>query len=175
MTAGTFEVKGLRELGEALQAFPLKFERNVLRAALRRGAKVMADAMDVPTGEPSSTAKEHGGFPGAMKESLRVSVRLRRGQLTARVRVGGKVRGADVYYAHMVEGGTKPHRIVPRTAKRLMIGGVLVDAVQHPGFEGRHFMRNAFRQTNGAAIDEVARYMEQRLRRGGWKSPDIEG
>lgn len=49
------------------------------------------------------------------------------------------------WYAHLIEFGAKPHRIVPRKAKMLrFINGALRRAANHPGMAARPFMRPAF-------------------------------
>jgi len=68
--------------------------------------------------------------------------------------------GAD--HAKYVEYGTKPHQIVPRTARALRfdIDGETIFArrVQHPGFPGRHFRRQVLEALE-PELQELARVL----------------
>jgi HK97 gp10 family phage protein len=168
-------ILGLTELHRALQDLPAKIERNVLRGGLRAGAKIIAD-------QAKSLAPVKSG---ALRNSIRVSMRSssRTGMVRARIRAGDKV----AYYAHMVEYGTAQHWIraterpmrntrrgarmisintLNKMAKRgsLVIGGVFVgDEVVHPGAQRRPFLRPAFDAKAQASIEEMARYIRERL------------
>lgn len=159
-------VKGLRELGQMLQALPVKIERNILRGAMRAGAKVVLEQakVNVPVAETSDRNRErYGGYAGALRDSLRIgSSRSRKGRVTVAVRAGGtKTKtGADVYYAHWVEYGTKPHS----NGKRGM----------HPGARPHPFLRPAADTAQGEAVVAVGKYIYRRLeQRGGWALEDI--
>lgn len=55
--------------------------------------------------------------------------------------------GTTLYYAHMLEGGTKPHVIKPRKknkSKTLFIFGKRVKSVNHPGIKGYKFLETTF-------------------------------
>lgn len=166
-------VKGLSDLQKFLDQLPPKIERNVLRGALRAGARViMAEAKRlVPV------------RMGDLRDSLRVTTRARGGKVTATVNAGGKTkRGADVFYAHMVEFGTRQHfialpeeampmgrkgrRISIRTINRraIKIGNQFISgAVHHPGARPRPFMRPALDNMAQAAVLTAAQYMRERL------------
>ena len=113
------QVKGLAELQAAMDSLPAKIEANIMRGALRAGAKlIQAEAKRlVPVAPPNEENRRlYGGYEGLLRDSIRISVSLRRGTVTARVRAGGKVRGTgDPYYARWPEYGTKPHRITATT------------------------------------------------------------
>lgn len=77
----------------------------------------------------------------------------RRGRFSRTVKK--KKREVDAFYAHMVEGGTKRHRI-PRTAgkdpnrkrfMRFVVGGetVVASVVSHPGTRAQPFLQKAGR------------------------------
>ncbi|MBK7493596.1 MAG: HK97 gp10 family phage protein [Nitrosomonas sp.] len=112
------KVKGLDELQSFLDQLPAKVEANIMRAALRAGAKpiLAAAKANVPVGEPSRKGAElYKHYSGALRDSIRVSARIdrREGKVTASIKAGGKVgkTGANVFYAHMVEFGTRPHSL----------------------------------------------------------------
>lgn len=148
-----------------LQALPIKIEKNIMRGAMRAGAKVVLEQakVNVPVAAPSDRNRErYGGYAGALRDSLRVGTRARKGRVTSYVRAGGtKTKsGADVYYAHWVEYGTKPHS----NGKRGM----------HPGARPHPFLRPAADTAQGEAVVAVGKYIYRRLeQRGGWALEDI--
>lgn len=151
-------IKGLSELQRFLDALPAKIETNIIRGALRAGAReIMNEArLNAPIGEPSESGiKKYNLYPGALRDSIRLSVRLdrRNNQVVASVKAGGKVKktGANVYYAHMVEFGTRHHS--------LRKGG---DAT-HPGVSPRPFMRPALDAKAGQSVVAAGEYIKKRL------------
>lgn len=169
-------VTGVGELQQFLDQLPAKLQKNVLRGAMRAGAKVpLAAARDaVPVGPPSSEgARLYGGYRGALKESLRISTSSRGTTVSARVVAGGKTKGgADVFYAHMVEGGTKPHEIKPRRHKSLFFAGLMRQVVQHPGAKAKPFLGPALTRHVRATLDAVGDYIRRRLTKAGIDLPD---
>lgn len=164
-------VQGLAELQRTLDALPAKLEANLLRGALRAGAKVLADEAKrrVPV------------LHGDLKKSIRVSVRINRrlGRVEAVIKAGsGKkalatylsggrqmVRSATPWYARLVEKGTRPHSIKPRKARALALQGKgrTVEAVDHPGARPKPFMAPAFDAKATAAINAFADYLRRRV------------
>lgn len=126
-------VKGAQEVQAQLLAYPAKVEAKVVRASLAAGARVIRDIAraEVPRRK------------GLLAGSIRVKSRVKNGQATAGVRVGNLKTG--VFYAHMVLGGTRAHRITVRKAKSLRLGGLTANvvtrkSVQHPGAKANNFM-----------------------------------
>lgn len=149
-------VKGLKELGEFLKTLEPKLRNNVMRAALRQGANVIKEAVlqNVPVAPPNTeNARLYGAHAGSLRDSVRVGSRVRRdGKVVSYVRAGGK---KDVYYAHMVEFGTRPHKI-GKVGRMLWINGRWVYApVNHPGSRPRPFMRPAADSTAQTATVAV--------------------
>lgn len=149
-------VKGMKELGEFLKTLEPKLRNNVMRAALRQGANVVKEAVlqNVPVAPPNTeNARLYGAHAGSLRDSVRVGSRVRRdGKVVAYVRAGGK---KDVYYAHMVEYGTKAHKI-GKVGRMLFIKGKWVHApVDHPGSRPRPFMRPAADTTAQSATVAV--------------------
>lgn len=160
-------VTGLADLQKFLDQLPAKLEANVMRSALRMGAKVIEAQVktNVPVGPPSGTNKKrYGGVVGALRDSVRVTTRRKRGKVTASVKAGGKTkRGADVYYAHMVEFGTAAHTITAKNRKHLSFGGLFFQSVEHPGARARPFMRPALDGQAQNALVATAEYIKKRL------------
>jgi len=160
------KVKGLAELQTFLDQLPAKMEANVLRGALRAGAKPLLESAKAaaPVGEPSeANRRRYRLYAGALRDSIRISGRIdrRNGNITAKVVAGGKTKsGADVFYAHMVEFGTKPHIIGDGT---------------HPGVQAKPFMRPALDAQSQAAVVATGEYIKKRLaKKHGLDTADIE-
>lgn len=160
-------VKGLADLQRALDELPAKIEANIMRGALRAGAKVMAEEARrlAPEGPPSAeSAAKYGGRRGLLRDSIRVSVSLKRGQVRARVIAGGKVKGGGAaFYAHMVERGTAAHIIAAPPGAKLNVHGVFFRSVMHPGARKQPFMRPALDTMSGAAMEASREYIRNRL------------
>jgi HK97 gp10 family phage protein len=146
-------VQGLAELEKTLRQLPVKLETKILRGALRAGAAVFS--VEVSARLPRKSGK--------LASTLRISTAVRRGVVSAKVVVGdSKKKG--VFYAHMLEGGTKPHFIKAKPGKSLRLyGGRMVKRVTHPGIRPRPFMGPAFKAGTTAALEAVAAYIRQRL------------
>lgn len=161
----TTHVTGLKELYAALQSVPVKIERNVMRGAMRAGAKVVMQAVkeNVPVSKPSTRGAEiYGGYEGALRDSIRVGTLTKRGSVVAYVRAGGKKK-ADTFYANWVERGTKAHWIDSKSGW-LNINGQRVKApVLHPGARPHPFMRPALDSEQTRAVVAVGNYIKYRL------------
>lgn len=167
-------IVGGKELDDLLRTLAPKMEKNIMRAALVRGAKViMVEAMELaPTGAPSGeNAKRYGGYAGALKDSVRVTSRImKNGSVTASVKAGGMTKkGADVYYAHIVEFGARSHMIDSGTFKKaLTINGKFVRGeVKHPGIAGKPFMRPAVDKKWQEAVNVTHEWIKKRLQKEG--------
>lgn len=149
-----FRFEGLADLERRLTELPTKLAKNIMRGALRAGAGMFR-------------AEARARVPvdsGALRASIRVSARLKGTEVTARVTAGGRSRKGDAYYAHMIEFGTKAHRIGPKNAKALVINGqVMRGEINHPGASARPFMRPAFDGRAQQAVGTVAKYIADRL------------
>lgn len=175
-------VRGLSELAKFLDELPDRLQQNVLRGSLRAGAQVVRAEVKrtAPVAPPSAQAAgKYGLYPGALRDSVRVSTFTKGGVVTASVKVGGKIKGgADVYYASWVEHGTRAHAITAKgasPAKVLKIGGGFAIQVNHPGARPRPFMRPALDTRAGAAVVAAGEYMKTRLAtKHGLLTEDVE-
>jgi len=149
-------LEGVSEALMALKSLEYKAKRRVVTAAVRAGLKVARREarMRVPV------------ISGVLKKSIRTSVRLNRktGTVMGKVEVGKstkamKKKGMSAYYAHMVHGGTKPHKItVYRGAMNTPTG--IYDRVDHPGSRANPFMEEA----GNAAFHEAVREFQKTFR-----------
>ncbi len=160
-------IKGLAALDKLLKELPQKLERNIIRSALRAGAKVIED-------EAKQQLEGHTRT-GQLLDSIRASVRLRKGVPVATIKAGGRgnksQRGA--FYAHMVEFGTAAHFIKPKSAKSLFIAGVMRNGVDHPGAQPVPFMRTAMDVAATAAVQAFGEQLKKRLTKQGLDTADI--
>lgn len=172
-------ITGGQELDAFLRTLPDNIQKNILRSGLRAGAKVYLNDLKqrIPVAPPNSESEQlYGDYEGALRDSARITAKVKDGVATASVKVGGKTkRGASVFYAHMVEFGTKPHKIKARRGRTLLFRGVFVKEIDHPGAKAQPFMRPSFDGTAGAAIEAVAAQIRKRLTKEGLTSPAPEG
>jgi len=141
-------VTGLADLQKFLDQLPAKLERNVVRGALRAGAKLILAQAIAKVPVKSSE----------LRNSLKIGTRARGGTVTAAVRT-------KVFYAKFVEFGTKGHFITAKKGGWLSFGGIFAKSVWHPGIpKGPHaFMRPALDGQAQNAVIAAAEYMKRRL------------
>lgn len=177
----TAHVKGLAELDKMLKQLPEKIEKNIMRSAMRAGAKViMLEAKQLaPVAPPSSkNQKQYSGYAGALRDSIRVSTpklsEIKRGTVAASVKVGGKQKGktANAYYARWVEYGTAAHYIKAKKGGSLSFGGIFAKGVLHPGAKPNPFMRPAADNASQAALMAIGQKIKSRLTKAGIDSAD---
>lgn len=160
-------VRGLADLQKLLDTLAPKLERNVLRGAMRAAANVVKDEAKAlcPVGPPSATgAKRYKLYTGALRDSIRVSVRAKGGRVTASVKAGGRLKnGADVWYAPIVERGAVAHKIKAAKGGFLAIGGGVYRSVDHPGMKAKPFLRPALDARAQDAVVAAGEYMKARL------------
>ena len=142
-------VSGLSELDKLLKELPARIEGNIMRGAMRAGAKVFADRAKQMVPVKS----------GQLRDSIKVSTRSKRGRVSATVRAGSK----KAFYAHMVEFGTARHLIKPRKRKSLFFAGIAREVVDHPGASPKPFMRPALDGGQVEAVNAAADYIRKRL------------
>lgn len=160
--SGDIAITGLAELNKLLQDLPAKIEANILRGALRAGTNVIRDEARrrCPVALPNiKNMTTYGAYRGALRDSIRVGVRIKNGTVTATVKAGNKI----AYYAHMVEYGTRAHEQFPSGTKSLFIGGMFKMHMHHPGAAAKPFMRPAFDTQAQTAIQAAADYMAERI------------
>ena len=155
-------VTGLKELQAFLDTLPAKVEANIMRGALRAGAKVI-----------ESEAKANVPVKaGVLRDSIRVTGRLKGHTVTASIKAGGKTKSGDAFYARFVEYGTAAHVINGRNRGWLSWGGLFAKSVDHPGAVPHPFLRPALDDKADAAITATAEYIKKRLTKEGINVPD---
>lgn len=143
------QITGLVELNALLQTLPAKVEAKILRQGLRAGQKEILEAAKsrVPVAS------------GALRASLKIKTSSKRGVVSARLVAGSKT----AYYAHMVEFGTAQHFIKPKRARSLFFAGLARKVVDHPGARAKPFLRPAFDEAQGKALESMRAYIARRL------------
>lgn len=142
-----------------LDSLPQKLEANIMRSALRQGAKVLAEEAkrNVPV------------MDGDLRDSIRVSTRSRRGVVSATVKAGNK----KAWYWRFVEFGTAAHNIAGKKGGFLSFGGLFRKSVAHPGAQAKPFMRPALDSKANDAIQAVGEQIRKRLTKQGLDAKDM--
>ncbi len=156
-------VKGLAELNAILQSFPVKFEKNVLRGALRAG-------MSVAKEESKTQLATNGSVDtGILLAGLKVSVRVKSGTVTAKLKAGGP----HGYLAHWIEFGTAAHTITSKAGGGMAFAGGVFRSIEHPGMQPKPFMRPALDAKQADIVVAVGEYIKARLDKAGANVADI--
>jgi len=150
-------IRGLAELNKFLEQLAPKLQKNVMRGALRAGARVI---------QKQAKANIHS-VSGQLAKSIKVSTNTKGGIVTAKV-VAGKglgVKGKEPGNLPLwLEYGTAAHIIRAAKGGGLSLpDGSVVSEVMHPGQGPKPFMRPAFDTQAGAAVVATAEYMKARL------------
>lgn len=161
MSANDRIIPGAKKLDELLKTLPLKVEKNVMGSALRAGAAVYRK--EVRERVPVQL--------GPLKKSVRISSKTVKGVVSSSVKAGNR----KAWYALLVEFGTKPHKIKPKAAKALEIGGQVVKEVEHPGAQPKPYMRPGADAAHAAALAAVVKKLRERLTLAGLDlPPDVD-
>ena len=168
-------IVGGADLAAFLKMLPKKLETNIMRAALRAGASVIAK-------EAKNNLSVHK--TGALKKSIRTSSHSQQGTVFAYARAGGNRSGASkdksAFYSAFIEYGSAAHIITPKKGKLLKFtakdgSSVTTSKVSHPGFSAKPFMRPAFDAKGPEAVAAVAQKIRERLSQEGINVPLGEG
>ena len=158
MATTKINIKGMAELSKLLKELPEKVQRNVVRSALRAGAKPILE-------EAKANAPVDSG---ALRDSLEIATSGKGGVPTATVRT-------KLFYARFIEYGTAPHAIPALSGSALTVDDKLLDHVYHPGAGPRPFMRPAVDTKAEAAVIATGEYIKKRLAtKHGLDTADIE-
>lgn len=153
----TVQTKGFAELQKMLDTLPAKIEQNILRSALRAGAKiVMSDA--------KSRARS---VSGSLRNSIFIRTGAKKGKVVATIK-------NKRFYARFVETGTKRH-LISSKGGHLNIGGKFAgNLITHPGAKAKPFFRPALEAQTEAAISAIAAQIKKRLTKEGLDASDID-
>ena len=148
-------IKGGAELQRFLDTLPAKIEGNILRSALRKGARIVL--IDAKARAPVAS--------GALRDGLKIKTGLRYGIAKATVVTTGK----HAFLAQWMEYGTQSHVITAGQGKALafLVGGHPVKAVDHPGIRPHPFMRPAVDANVDAVVSAIAAQIRARLTKAG--------
>jgi HK97 gp10 family phage protein len=155
----SINIKGGKEIFELLQTLPAKLEQNIMRGALRAGAKVILE--EAKRNVPVSS--------GDLRDSLRVSTNSKKGRVTASVKAGNK----KVYYTRFIEMGVAAHTITSKTGYLSFLGNAY-KSVEHPGIQPKPFLRPAFDTKQKEAIEAIGLHIGKRLNKQGLNNPGLE-
>ncbi len=161
MNGVDFELAGFDQVNKLFKTLPAKLEKRVLMGALRAAGRVIIK--DARTRIPDRS--------GRLSKALGTKTASKRQGATLQVGVIDRGKGADAFYAHLVEFGTKAHTIpyrkksgkLSRNKKALSFGGKTVERVAHPGSKAHPFLRPAFDATHEAATNKFAEQLHRGL------------
>jgi len=163
------KLEGFDALRKRLRSFPEKLRKNYMRGGMRAMVAHLR----------KRARQRVKSFTGALRRAIGISTRaFQDGTVQGKVFIGpiksGKLKGRDVWYGHIVEGGAKPHRIpnlhVGRgkgrrlNTKMIAFGGRVFHHVDHPGMRGRYFMRDTASQDVEHGRRLFTDYVESRSR-----------
>ena len=156
-----FKIKGGKELHALMQQLPVEMETKILRNALARGARVIAD-------EAKLRAPDDEGL---LRRAVKTSRNTKNGQVIAKV----KLKGPHAYLGTFMEYGVLPHIIsVADGAGAMKIGKNYVSgAVEHPGHASRPFMRPALETRAEEAVNVIGEYIGSYLQFGTITAPTV--
>ena len=177
-------VKGFKELQAFLDALPKKIEANIMRSALRAGAREVLE-------KAKSNLSSIGSVKsGALRDSLRISTGIKKGVVTAKLKSGGDPANTAIW----VEYGTAAHYIKVsdkdrptrtkrngtvkmvsmKTTNKMIASGSLVingrfvgESVHHPGARPKPFLRPALDSSAGDVLRAVGESIKRRLTKQG--------
>ena len=152
-----FKIEGGEQLQKFLNTFPVKLERRIVKRALKPGASLISKAAKSIVSRKSGKLRKAIAVRN-VKNRMSVQVYVRR----------GKGQKNDGWYAHMVEKGTKPHKIKPYKGRKkvLAAGGVIYGrSVRHPGAKAMPFMKPALEQNVPEVLKTVASRMSLLIER----------
>ncbi len=146
-------VNGLKDLNEFLSQLAPRIEKNIMRGAMREGAKVV-----------HGDAKQRiHNVSGQLAAGLKVSTGSKGGVVIAKV----KTTGPHAHVGKWLEYGVAAHRIDPIVKNALSFNGVAFEGFDHPGVHALPFMRPALDAQQQAALLAVGEGIKKRLTKQG--------
>jgi HK97 gp10 family phage protein len=150
------EVSGLKELEANLRQFSDDVRDKMLTDATRAGAEVVQV-------EAINLAPKKRGLASSLSIASRIKIRMKQpDQFGVRALI---VAGAP--HSHLLEFGTKPHKIVTKTKKALADKAANLffgKVVNHPGNRARPFLRPAFEMRKLEAVNRIADVLREKIR-----------
>jgi HK97 gp10 family phage protein len=152
-----FNIVGGEQLQKFLNTFPVKLERRIVKRSLRPGASLISKEAKSRVQRKTGTLRKAIAVR-SVKNRLAVEVYVRR----------GKGQKNDGWYAHILEGGAKPHVIRPwKDRKKVLSGGGVIygKRIKHPGTVAKPFMKPALESKAQQAVHVVAERMTRLIER----------
>lgn len=152
------KLEGFDEVRRRLADYPARVRNNIMRSGVNRALAVLRKGAKVRV--PVKT--------GALRAAMRTTTRILNGSdVVGRLVAGGAVRGKgklagrQVWYAHIVEGGSAPHKIFRERVTPT--GGRYIQQINHPGARPRGFLARTATQDLPAASRAFEVYVQQRM------------
>jgi hypothetical protein len=160
------QIEGFEQVRERLRSLAdnrtrLKVLRGGVGAMLRVFRGGMRRELPYRTGTLRASVKTSSrGWQQRMEVSGRVYVGNRKAGGSAK---GAKGAARGAFYAHMLEGGTKPHAIHAKPGAMLKFGNLYRRSVKHPGIRPMYTWRYVRHQEEPAAQRAFRAYVDQRI------------
>ncbi len=147
-------VKGLEQLYKTLNALPDKMAKKVWGSASSAMASTIAKQARKEA--PYGRGQDAGRTKVKTKKKtvhLRDTIKIKKLR-SSRTSINYVVHaGLGIRYAHLVEFGSAPHTIRPKTAKALGFEYLVRESAEHPGTRPNRFMTRAFSKTHKEAME----------------------
>lgn len=107
---------------------------------------------------------QNSGYVANEKKSTYTKKREHRKEVKAPE--GGAVVGFAAFYAHMVEYGTKSHKIKSKKnrALRLASGDIVRGPISHPGMRAKPFFRPTVDELQAQLPDKIAKHIKANIK-----------
>lgn len=172
MSNEAVKLEGGKELRNLFNELPKRVRSKGLRQAVSAGATPVVKALKADTPRVS----------GLLKKAETKKIKTYKGGTNVIAVIGANVNTAGEYngrnrvpanYFHLVEDGVAPHSLSKGASIRRKRAGD-GNGAQHPGFAGRHMLKNAYNTTKDQAgsimVDKLQSVLEseaEKLANGG--------
>lgn len=149
------EISGLKELEANLRDLSDDIRDRMLTDATREGAVIIQT-------EAQRLAPKDRGLTSAQSIVSRIKIRMKKPDRFGVIAL--IVAGAP--HSHLLEFGTKAHRIVVKSKKTLADAAAAKffgKSVKHPGISARPFMRPAFETKKVEAVNRIADVLREKI------------
>lgn len=151
---GSVSIKGLDEIEKRLQALPEKLRRKHIRKALKDGSEIVRAEAEQRVSRIVRKRPIKDDFLLFLRGPDVIGRRLKDNVIST-VTVGAKGASArvgldykKVHHGHLVEFGTRPHKITIKLRGRKI-------TLNHPGSAAQPFMRPAFDNKGDESVDTM--------------------
>lgn len=165
--AEVFKVEGLKELNRALKELPARSAKSSLRSSVTAGGSEIVKSMRRELKSHNDTGNLSKSLGTKVLKPLKYTITAIIGPRVGYTGSGERRKRVknDGWYAHLIEYGVAPHKIKARKDKTLYFNGQFFNAVDHPGFEAKPFMRPGLDKSKQKVVDRVGKQLWKAIQR----------